>query len=123
MRFDQWQPDEPGFLYVLLMSPHGRVPGTPLNLYDPDDSRWLPLNLGLQDTTLDIDSIHLSVPSPARVGRLDGGGSATVLGWIPIGVQREMTIDFAYLTLDPANRSRISSVSTSTHLEILPVSR
>lgn len=117
LRFDLWQPAEPEFLYVLLMTRKGRVPGTPLRFYDPTDTRWLPLNLDRGEMRLQTD-LHEDSFSPLDVGHLDSSGKATITGWIPPELDRELDLDFAYLSFDPADRSRVSAVSTSTHLEI-----
>ena len=116
---DLSEPDEPGFLHILLASRSGRVPGISLSVFDASDTRQVPLN---EDGFLFL--FILGHPGGAGVfvsfvDFFDGNGNNTAMFNIPPGpFFSGEEVDFAYVTLDPADLSRVSSISASNHLEI-----
>jgi len=105
---DLASPDEPGFLYFLFPSFSDRVPGLSLSTYDPADPRLFPLN---EDWLFDyVAQFPLNPYFTGFNGSLDANGLATAAVDLPPKAFDGMPLDFAFVTLDPADLSKIATI-------------
>jgi hypothetical protein len=101
-------PDEPGDLYFLFPSFSDRLPGIPLSVYDPADPRLFPLN---EDWLFDYVAQFPTNPYfTAFTGTLDANGLASAAVDLPKKAFDGMPLDFAFVTIDPADLSKIISI-------------
>lgn len=107
---------EAGFLYFLFPSFDDRVPGIPLAEFDGADARVLPLN---EDWLFDYVVVDPSNPFFVGFqGVLDTAGTATATVDLPPRAFDGLPLDFAFVTLDPADLTKIVSVSEPTRVWI-----
>jgi len=109
-------PTDPGFVYFVIGGFSDRFPGVALSTYDPADERFFPVN---HDWLFDFT---LGTPvNPVFIGFqgvLDATGAATATVDLPRHAFKGMALDFAYVTLDPANLNVIQSVSAPARVWI-----
>ncbi len=109
---------EPGFVHLLLASWQARRPGISLTRFDPFDQRQIGLNEDPLLFPLVLQAGGAGI-FQGFVGFLDGNGQAVTTFAVPAGASFANTaVDFAYVTLDPADLSHIKSVSNSVRVTV-----
>jgi len=109
-------PSDAGFFYVLLPTTEGRETGIPLSEFDPNDARIFPLD---EDW---LQGWVLTTPNNPVfrnfLGYLDGSGVATATFRVPPGLWKGSDLDFAFVTIDPADLAHIVHVSEPYRIRV-----
>jgi subtilisin family serine protease len=113
---DLHHPDGAGFVYVLLPTLSGRLPGIPLSGFDPADARLLPIAADwLQVWSITHPNAGVFVDF---IGALDANGSACARLQVPPHTWEGEALDFAYVTLDPLGLAHIAQVSGPCRIRV-----